>query len=119
MAEFEDRSCPACGAPLVGGSNFCEYCQSDWTPAKSKNPQPEIRRIDLRKYTRTPSGQRMLFFFILVMFAPAAPIYMWFCTDWTLKTKILVTLLFLAPVIIVIVAMVGTALLGMLGSVLF
>lgn len=118
MTEFKDRKCPGCGATLVGGSHYCEYCKSDWSPPKPEDPLKELRQIDLRKYSKTLPGQVVIFFFIFIMFAPAAPVYMWVATDWSRKTKIIVTLVFVLPIVFSIFAFFGSIILGAVTSLL-
>lgn len=118
MTEIKGRKCPGCGAPLVGGSYHCEYCHSDWTPPKKEDPLKEIKQIDLSKFIKTQHGQVVVFFFVFIMFAPAAPVYMWLATDWTRKTKIIVTLLFVVPIAFSILAFFGTIIFGAITSLL-
>jgi len=35
-----ERNCPNCGATLVGQTYTCQYCGTDWTPAKAKTYTP-------------------------------------------------------------------------------
>jgi len=60
-----ERNCPACGATLVGSTNRCNYCGSDWTaPEPIKTPERKLHRHAVRSIVYSVIG----FFFANIWF---------------------------------------------------
>lgn len=96
------RKCHNCGATLKAGTNYCEYCGTDWTPPIEE--MLSTPALDESLPTQPPAGQKpktshIVIFLILLFFCgPIALVYLWVAVPWNKKGKILVTVFFLVPV---------------------
>lgn len=98
------RKCPNCGATLKGGTHFCDYCGTDWTPPP---PSPENRPIvpgsvpmgyPVLDSNKNEPWQLLVFGGLLFMCGPAAIIFMWASMKWTKQAKAVLTMLLVAPI---------------------
>ena len=105
---MSQRKCPNCGATLQGGTYYCEYCGTDWTPVQPITPGggPAIAPPLLRPGETRPvsSAGRTIIFFVLLFFCPpTAIIYLWLGLPWSRKTKTTLTFILLLPVMLFLV----------------
>ncbi|HPM77923.1 MAG TPA: TFIIB-type zinc finger domain-containing protein, partial [bacterium] len=105
---MNQRKCPNCGATLQGGTYYCDYCGTDWTPVQPITPGggPTMTAPLLRPGEARPgssAGRTLLFLFLLLFCPPAAIIYLWLGLSWSRKTKIALTVILLLPIMLFLV----------------
>lgn len=105
---MNQRKCPNCGATLQGGTYYCNYCGTDWTPVEPITPGggPSMAPPLLRSGETRPvstAGQTIIFLVLLLVCGPVAIIYLWLGLSWSRKTKITLTIILLLPVMLFLV----------------
>lgn len=105
---MNDRKCPNCGASLQGGTYYCAYCGTDWTPVEPITPDagstiasPLLAHGEPR--AGSAIGRTILFIVLLLFCPPAAIIYLWLGLRWPRSAKITVTIILLLPIVLFLV----------------
>jgi len=83
------RKCPGCGATLKGGTLYCEYCGTDWSPPKPDPSLPQQAALPRVQPVKPRGAGKTVIFVILLLFCPpGALVFMWAAMPWRRVAKI-------------------------------